>query len=113
MQTWVVEVDGLSVLVDTGVGNDRDRPRCRRWITSTPTSSATGRAGVAPESVDVVVNTHLHTDHVGWNTKLDDGSWVPTFPNARYLMPEVDYSSSIRSTSAPDRPGDRRQAQRR
>ena len=45
------------------------------------------RAGVQPEAVDVVVNTHLHTDHVGWNTKRDGDSWVPTFPNARYLIP--------------------------
>ena len=49
------------------------------------------RAEVAPESVDVVVNTHVHSDHVGWNTKREGDSWVPTFPNARYLIPEADY----------------------
>ena len=48
-------------------------------------------AGVRPEDVDVVVNTHIHYDHVGWNTRLDGGRWVPTFPNARYLVPEADY----------------------
>lgn len=49
------------------------------------------RAGVRPEDVDLVVNTHLHVDHVGWNTHLIDGAWVPTFPNATYLMPKADF----------------------
>ena len=92
VQSWVIEVDGLTVVVDTGVGNDRERPHI-------PTLSgrrsdflgALGRAGVDPDSVDVVVNTHLHTDHVGWNTTLVDEAWRPTFPNARYLIPEADY----------------------
>ena len=65
---------------------------------------ALARAGVAPESVDVVVNTHVHTDHVGWNTKRDGDSWVPTFPNARYLIPEADYRYFIRTTTTRDRP---------
>ena len=68
MQVWVIEVDGLTVLVDTGVGNDRDRPRCRCWTIWRPTSSTLRRAGFDPGDVDVVVNTHLHFDHVGWNT---------------------------------------------
>jgi glyoxylase-like metal-dependent hydrolase (beta-lactamase superfamily II) len=46
--------------------------------------------GLTPEDIDVVLCTHLHTDHVGWNTRLSNGSWVPTFPNARYLMSELD-----------------------
>ncbi len=100
MQTWVVEVDGLTILVDTGVGNDRDRPHMPPLDhLDTDFLGALARAGVQPEAVDVVINTHLHTDHVGWNTRLPaasgagagDGSWVPTFPNARYLMPELDY----------------------
>jgi len=49
------------------------------------------RVGVDPAAVDVVVNTHIHSDHVGWNTMRQDIAWVPTFPNARYLMPEPDY----------------------
>jgi glyoxylase-like metal-dependent hydrolase (beta-lactamase superfamily II) len=47
-------------------------------------------AGVDRNAVDVVVNTHIHSDHVGWNTRLEDGAWVPTFPNARYLVPAAD-----------------------
>ncbi|AQA02885.1 MBL fold metallo-hydrolase [Mycobacterium sp. MS1601] len=89
IQTWVIEVDGLTVLVDTGVGNDRDRPHMPP-LDHLRTGFLAG-LGVAPQDVDVVVNTHLHTDHVGWNTHLVDGAWVPTFPNARYLMPEADH----------------------
>lgn len=92
LQTWVIEVDGLTVLVDTGAGNGRERNAMPPLgLLDTDFLEALRRAGVDPESVDVVVNTHLHTDHVGWNTKRDNGSWVPTFPNARYVMAEADY----------------------
>ena len=92
LQIWVVEVDGLTVLVDTGVGNDRDRPRMPPLDhLQTDFLASLRRAGIEPEDVDVVVNTHLHFDHVGWNTMRDGDAWVPTFPNARYLMPEADY----------------------
>ncbi|GAB7067693.1 MBL fold metallo-hydrolase [Mycobacterium hodleri] len=101
LQTWVVDVDGLTVVVDTGAGNDRERPHLPALSgLSTDFLGALERAGVAADEVDVVVNTHLHTDHVGWNTRLVDGEWVPTFPNARYLMPEADYRFF-----APDGPG--------
>jgi glyoxylase-like metal-dependent hydrolase (beta-lactamase superfamily II) len=92
MQTWVVEVDGITVVVDTGVGNDRDRPTMPPvHQLNTGFLDALHAAGVDAADVDVVVNTHLHIDHVGWNTHLLDGAWVPTFPNARYLMPAADY----------------------
>jgi len=92
VQSWVIEVDGLTVVVDTGVGNDRERPHIPTLSgRRTDFLGALGRAGVDPDGVDVVVNTHLHTDHVGWNTTLVDGAWQPTFPNARYLIPEADY----------------------
>jgi glyoxylase-like metal-dependent hydrolase (beta-lactamase superfamily II) len=92
MQSWVVEVDGLTVVIDTGVGNGRDRPAMPPLDhLDTDFLGELERAGVAPESVDVVINTHVHTDHVGWNTKWDGDSWVPTFPNARYVVPEADY----------------------
>ncbi|MHC9294688.1 MBL fold metallo-hydrolase [Mycobacterium sp. LTG2003] len=92
IQSWVIDVDGLRVLVDTGVGNGRDRPHLP--VLANLDSDYLGvlrHSGIDPESVDVVVNTHLHTDHVGWNTRRDGDGWVPTFPNARYLMPEADY----------------------
>ena len=92
MQTWVIQVDGLVVVVDTGVGNDRQRPHIPALSNlSTAFLTALEDAGVDPKDVDVVINTHLHSDHVGWNTQRIDGEWVPTFPNARYLMPEADY----------------------
>ncbi len=92
LQTWVIEVDGLTVLVDTGAGNGRDRPAMPPLDhLDTDFLDALLRAGVDPDAVDVVVNTHVHSDHVGWNTKRDGDSWVPTFPNARYLIPEADY----------------------
>ena len=73
IQTWLLRSEGRTILVDTGVGNHKDRPYVaglgppghRTSSTSSP------RAGVRPEDVDVVVNTHLHVDHVGWNTRLD------------------------------------------
>jgi len=92
VQTWVVEVDGLTVLVDTGVGNGRDRP-AMPYLANLDTDflESLEAAGISPDAVDVVVNTHIHTDHVGWNTRRQNGVWVPTFPNARYLVPEPDY----------------------
>jgi glyoxylase-like metal-dependent hydrolase (beta-lactamase superfamily II) len=92
LQTWVVEVDGLTVVVDTGAGNGKARPRMAvLGNLSTDFLGALRRAGFDPATVDVVINTHLHFDHVGWNTMRDGDAWVPTFPNARYLVPEADY----------------------
>lgn len=92
MQSWIVEVDGLTVVIDTGVGNDRDRPHMPPLDhLRTDFLASVRAAGFDPDDVDVVINTHLHTDHVGWNTQLVWGAWVPTFPNARYVMPEADY----------------------
>lgn len=92
MQVWVVEVDGLTVLIDTGAGNDKDRPRMAVLAQLQTEFLASLRgAGVDPADVDVVINTHLHFDHVGWNTVRDGDDWGPTFPNARYLMPEADH----------------------
>ncbi|MDQ1292818.1 MAG: hypothetical protein QG608_698 [Actinomycetota bacterium] len=92
VRTWVLRSGGLTVLVDTGVGNDKERPHApafHRWRTDFLDRLA--RAGVRPQDVDVVVNTHVHSDHVGWNTRWDGEAWVPTFPNARYLIPAADH----------------------
>lgn len=92
VQSWVIEVDGLTVVVDTGVGNDRSRPHLPPLDhLNTGFLTALQAAGINRQTVDVVVNTHVHSDHVGWNTMLDNDSWVPTFPNARYLIPAADY----------------------
>ncbi|MDG6105583.1 MBL fold metallo-hydrolase [Dactylosporangium aurantiacum] len=92
MQTWVLRSEGRTVLVDTGVGNDKTRPAVEAWDhLRLDFLGNLARAGVRPEDVDLVVNTHLHVDHVGWNTRLVDGEWVPTFPNATYLIPRPDF----------------------
>lgn len=85
--TWVVRAGGRTILVDTCGGNDKPRPQKPRYHMSRhPWLERLAAAGVTPESVDAVVCTHLHVDHVGWNTRLVDGRWVPTFPRARYLF---------------------------
>lgn len=91
VHTFAVELGGLRVLVDTGVGNDKSRPNPDWDHLDTPYLDRLTAAGFAPESVDLVVNTHLHMDHVGWNTRLDAGVWRPTFPNARYLVARTEY----------------------
>jgi glyoxylase-like metal-dependent hydrolase (beta-lactamase superfamily II) len=92
IQSWVIEVDGLTVIVDTGVGNDRQRPHMPPLDhLNTAFLAALRAAGIDRNTVDVVVNTHIHSDHVGWNTMLENATWVPTFPNARYVAPAADY----------------------
>jgi glyoxylase-like metal-dependent hydrolase (beta-lactamase superfamily II) len=87
IHTFVVRAPGLTVLVDTCVGNDKDRGGRQPFHMMRTTFLEDLRAGgVPPESVDVVLCTHLHVDHVGWNTRLENGRWVPTFPRARYLF---------------------------
>ncbi|WP_433046911.1 MBL fold metallo-hydrolase [Dactylosporangium sp. CS-033363] len=91
LRTWLLRSAGRVILVDTGVGNDRDRPQFPLFSgLHTDFLSRLAAAGVRPGDVDVVVNTHIHIDHVGWNTHLAGGEWVPTFPNATYLIPRVD-----------------------
>lgn len=92
IQTWLLRSGGKTILVDTGVGNHKDRPYAPVWNRlETGFLANLARAGVAPEDVDIVINTHLHIDHVGWNTYLEGRQWVPTFPNATYLMPKDDF----------------------
>ena len=82
----VVEVAEQRILVDTCIGNDKER-RIPSWNKRQgPFLTQLTEAGYPPESIDIVICTHLHTDHVGWNTRLLDERWVPTFPRARYLV---------------------------
>ncbi|MGV9963602.1 MBL fold metallo-hydrolase [Streptomyces olivaceus] len=91
IQTWVLRSEGKTILLDTGVGNGRERPQVPQFAgLQTDFLARLRAAGVAPEDVDLVVNTHIHYDHVGWNTESRDGEWVPTFPNATYLIPRAD-----------------------
>lgn len=91
LQTWVLRSGGRTVLVDTGVGNGRERPDSPQFHhRQGDFLGGLARVGVRPEDVDVVVNTHVHADHVGWNTVGVDGGWQPAFPNAQYLIPAAD-----------------------
>ncbi|GAA3845086.1 MULTISPECIES: MBL fold metallo-hydrolase [Amycolatopsis] len=83
--SFAVTAGGLRILVDTGIGDGKQRANPAWHDLRTGYLDRLTAAGFAPESVDLVVLTHLHTDHVGWNTRLVDGEWVPTFPRARYL----------------------------
>jgi glyoxylase-like metal-dependent hydrolase (beta-lactamase superfamily II) len=90
----VVETPQRRIVVDTCIGNDKSGRMAPHWNNMQgPFLADLAAAGYARESIDTVLCTHLHVDHVGWNTVLVDGRWVPTFPNARYLMArrEFDY----------------------
>lgn len=88
LHSFLLRVNGLVVLIDTCVGECKPRPKRADWDNRQATGYLTRLAsvGVRLEDVDIVMCTHLHADHVGWNTQLKDGRWTPTFPNARYVM---------------------------
>jgi len=91
--SFVVRSGGRTILVDACVGNHKARPTRPAWhLRDGAFLADLAAAGVAPEDVDVVLCTHLHADHVGWNTKLENGAWKPTFPNAEYLFAEKEYA---------------------
>ena len=92
---------GLKLVVDTCVGNDKPRNMTRQRPLHRPFLQHIAEAGFARESVNTVVCTHLHVDHVGWNTMLsEDGKWMPTFPNAKYLIGRQEYEHWIKDDDA-------------
>jgi glyoxylase-like metal-dependent hydrolase (beta-lactamase superfamily II) len=99
----LVEAPGRRIIVDTCLGNDKQNRRIPTWNErSGPFLDDLAAAGFAPDTIDTVLCTHLHVDHVGWNTMLVDGKWVPTFPNARYLFGRVEYEHWTTQTARPD-----------
>ena len=86
IHAFCVESQGRKIVVDTCIGNNRVIPAFGDLTLDTPFLDDLAAAGFAREDVDTVICTHLHFDHVGWNTMLVDGKWVPTFPNARYVI---------------------------
>ena len=87
IQSYVIKTSHHTILVDTCVGNHKSRPARPSWhMQNSPFIEELASVGVHAEEVDFVLCTHLHVDHVGWNTKLLDGRWVPTFPNAKYIF---------------------------
>ncbi|MFW2403917.1 MAG: MBL fold metallo-hydrolase [Gammaproteobacteria bacterium] len=85
--SFIVRTPRGNLLVDTCVGNHKNYPTLAEWHQQEfPYLERLGQAGLTPDDIDFVCCTHLHGDHVGWNTQLDNGRWMPTFRNARYLM---------------------------
>jgi glyoxylase-like metal-dependent hydrolase (beta-lactamase superfamily II) len=97
IQLWVLHAGGNVIVIDTGVGNRKPRSAERMDRLNTLVMPWLESIGAGPQQVTHVVMTHLHTDHVGWNTVEKDGKWVPTFPKARYLIPkdEFDYWKAL------------------
>ena len=91
LQSWVLDTGSERILFDTGAGNDKDRPDLPIFAhLQTDFLGRLAAAGFQPEDIDTVVCSHIHVDHVGWNTRLIDGVWQPTFRNARYVLPVRD-----------------------
>lgn len=91
VQSFLIKSNGKNILIDTCNGNDKDRPNVPTWG-----SLKTDFLKKIPEKIDIVACTHLHFDHVGWNTKLENGTWIPTFPNATYLFSKAEYDYWIK-----------------
>ena len=102
--TFLLRTGRYTILVDGCCGNDKPRAaRPQGHMLRTDYLGELARAGVRPEEVDFVMCTHLHWDHVGWNTRLVDGRWVPTFPNARYVIARREYDHWNERHAAGDR----------
>jgi glyoxylase-like metal-dependent hydrolase (beta-lactamase superfamily II) len=104
IHSLVVETPTRRIVVDTGLGNDKEGRNVPTWNSRQGPFLETMRAaGFPPESIDTVLCTHLHVDHVGWNTKLVEGRWVPTFANARYVFGRIEYEHWRDHSDEPDK----------
>jgi glyoxylase-like metal-dependent hydrolase (beta-lactamase superfamily II) len=91
IHSWLIRTGRHTILLDSCAGNHKNRPGFARFHQlDIPFLQRLRAAGVQPEEIDIVLCTHLHADHVGWNTRLVDGRWVPTFPNAKYLFSRIE-----------------------
>jgi glyoxylase-like metal-dependent hydrolase (beta-lactamase superfamily II) len=92
VHSWLLQVGKQKILIDACCGNHKSKPLRPFWhMLNLPFLERLASAGARPEEIDLVMCTHLHHDHVGWNTQLRDGRWVPTFPNARYVFSKPDF----------------------
>jgi glyoxylase-like metal-dependent hydrolase (beta-lactamase superfamily II) len=91
VHTWVVRTPQRTILVDTCNGNHKERAMEDMSMLDTDWLERLIASGVRPDDVDAVVCTHIHLDHVGWNTSLVNREWVPTFPNAKYFVNQTEY----------------------
>ena len=103
-QSYVVRTPHHNILIDACIGNDKSLPHRAAWNKKNDPNwmNALKAAGLGVEDIDFVMCTHLHADHVGWNTRLENGRWVPTFPKARYVFSKKEYSywSEVHQKSA-------------
>ena len=92
-QSYVVKTPHHTILIDSCIGNDKPRPNRPKWNMKTDDTYMRGlaAAGLSVGDIDYVMCTHLHVDHVGWNTRLENGRWVPTFPKARYVFGKTEF----------------------
>ena len=92
-QSYVVQTPHHTILIDSCIGNDKPRPAWPHWNMKSDDNylRAFAAAGFSVGDIDYVMCTHLHVDHVGWNTRLENGRWVPTFPNARYVFNKTEF----------------------
>jgi glyoxylase-like metal-dependent hydrolase (beta-lactamase superfamily II) len=92
-QSYIVKTPHHTILIDSCIGNDKPRPNRPKWNMKTDDTYMRGlaAAGLSVDDIDYVMCTHLHVDHVGWNTRLENGRWVPTFPKARYVFAQSEF----------------------
>lgn len=97
IQSYVVRTPHHNILIDSCVGNDKQRAPWPFWhmMKSNDYMRSLRANGLTVEDIDIVMCTHLHLDHVGWNTRLENGRWVPTFPNARYIFSGHDFAHAV------------------
>jgi glyoxylase-like metal-dependent hydrolase (beta-lactamase superfamily II) len=93
MQLWLLKAGDRIIVIDTGVGNAKMRPSPYQSMINTPVLDWLAAVGAPPDKVTDVVHTHLHGDHVGWDTRQKDGRWTPTFSNATYYIPKDDWGA--------------------
>lgn len=104
IHSLVVETPSCRIVVDTGLGNDKEGRNVPTWNNrTTPFLEIMTAAGFPPDSIDTVLCTHLHVDHVGWNTRLEGGRWVPAFEKARYVFGKTEYEYWREHSEEPDK----------
>jgi glyoxylase-like metal-dependent hydrolase (beta-lactamase superfamily II) len=105
VHSWVLRVNGCNVLIDTCMGNGKTRPLLNEMhMLNNRYLERLAEVGLTPADVDYVLCTHLHVDHVGWNTVLKNGRWVPAFPNAKYVFARKEYETAKEDAANPHMP---------
>jgi glyoxylase-like metal-dependent hydrolase (beta-lactamase superfamily II) len=108
-QSYIIKTPHHTILIDSCIGNDKPRPGRPNWHMKTDESymRALKAAGFSVDDIDYVMCTHLHVDHVGWNTRMENGRWVPTFPKARYVFGKSEYDYWHEQNARAEVPGGR------